>query len=127
MTDKTLDFDAFWEEKKGKPEPKKITIQGEEYNLPPEFPAETGIMFLKLREEKSNEDMVFVDEISEVYKTLFGEKQTKKLLSSGIGLSKLFGLMGYIRDKVYKIDNPKSGEEEAGKGETEQPPGKKSK
>lgn len=104
------DFDEFWREKNGEAEPKSIKIEGKEWKLKSELPAEASLMALKMQEEKDNDDIVHVDDIIDIYNSIMGKEETQELLDSGIGTQKLFGLLKYLMQEVYdlKVDEEKN-------------------
>lgn len=121
MSEKTFDFDKFWQEKNGKNKKKAITIEGKEWELKPELPAEASLMALKMMDEKGAEGEVTIDEIVEVYNSIMGKKQVEKLIETGIGTQKLFGLMQYIMQEVYDLKTEDDeNEEEEGNTKTQQ-------
>lgn len=120
MSEKTFNFDDFWREKNGKNEKKTITIEGKEWELKPELPAEASLMALKMMDEKGAEGEVTIDEIVEVYNSIMGKKQVEKLIETGIGTQKLFGLMQYIMQEVYDLNPETEDEEKEGNTKTQQ-------
>lgn len=99
---KTIDFDAFRQERNR--EPVHLVIGGITYDLPPSIPAAVAIEVIALKKDLGEETDVPVDTLSMIGKAIFGESLWAKVLAEHrVDLDELPMLIGMVLEAYSPV------------------------
>lgn len=104
MARKTMNFDAFMQEKKQ--EPIYVTVYGKEYPVKPEIPAIVPIMMARSEQEISNEESVKL--MFTAADALFGQAAVNEMCGKGMSSEQ----MALLIQKTFAAINGETPEDE---------------
>lgn len=100
MTNRFIDFDAFFEAQDTKNEPLSFVFKQKTYTLPPQLSASAGLLIVQLK-SRGDGATVEADDLKQLVDALIGSDQATQLFDDGVTLPQLEEIIKWISANYF--------------------------